>query len=395
MCPGLTPFSLRVRIAVLCPFVAALVTCDLSSTDVTVTVPVATVEVAPGTGTVEMGQILQLTATPKDATGNVLDRTVTWSSSDPAVATVDGNGLVTGSSEGTAIITATSGGMGGTATVKVIEPGAYNCSVQSQIRAVECWALVALYGATNGPGWRESTGWLANITPCSWEGVICADGAVSQLSLTLNQLTGPIPAELGNLSDLEVLYLPGNQLTGPIPPELGNLSDLRELELSWNQLTGPIPAELGNLSNLLELHFYLNHLTGPIPTELGNLSDLETLALSGNGNPWSPSNQFSGLIPAELGNLTALRVLDLSGNQLSNLVPLQVAQRGGQIQDTHGADSCVFRPPGNDDLSIPDTQEYRNAGLDGDGLICGLGFTAVPTSAVAPPDDREVDGFKG
>ena len=207
MRPGLTPFSLRVRIAVLCPLVAALVTCDGSSTDVTVTIPVATVEVAPGTGTVEIGQTLQLNATPKDAAGNVLHRTVTWSSSDPAAATVDGNGLVTGSSEGTAIITATSEGMGGTATVKVIEPGAYNCSVQSQIPEAECWALVALYDATNGPGWRESTGWLAGTTPCSWYGVTCVDSAVTRLELDDNGLTGSIPAELGDLSSLSGLWL--------------------------------------------------------------------------------------------------------------------------------------------------------------------------------------------
>jgi len=50
---------------------------------------------------------------------------------------------------------------------------------------------------------------------------------------------------------------------------------------------------------------------------------------------------------------------------------------------------------GNAGLFMPDTQEYRDADLDGDGLICGLGFTAVLTSAVAIPDDREVDRFNG
>ena len=41
-----------------------------------------------------------------------------------------------------------------------------------------------------------------------------------------NQLTGEIPPELGGLSNLTYLDLPGNQLTGEIPPELGGLSNL-------------------------------------------------------------------------------------------------------------------------------------------------------------------------
>ena len=126
-------------------------------------------------------------------------------------------------------------------------------------------------------------------------------------------MTGPIPASLGNLSNLQGLYLWGNQLTGPIPAELGNLSNLQELGLSGNQLTGPIPASLGNLSNLQGLYLWGNQLTGPIPAELGNLSNLQELGLSGN--------QLTGPIPAELGNLSNLQELGLSGNQLTGPIP--------------------------------------------------------------------------
>ena len=38
--------------------------------------------------------------------------------------------------------------------------------------------------------------------------------------------------------------LGGNQLTGPIPSELGNLANLYTLELGGNQLTGCVPAGL-------------------------------------------------------------------------------------------------------------------------------------------------------
>ena len=52
---------------------------------------------------------MQLTATTYDANGTVLSgRVITWSSGTPAVATVNGNGFVTGVSAGSATITATS-----------------------------------------------------------------------------------------------------------------------------------------------------------------------------------------------------------------------------------------------------------------------------------------------
>ena len=63
-------------------------------------------------------------------------------------------------------------------------------------------------------------------------------------SRTANQLTGNIPPELGNLTELEGLLLSNNQLTGQIPPELGNLPRLQRLELSGNPLTGCIPDTL-------------------------------------------------------------------------------------------------------------------------------------------------------
>ena len=89
---------------------------------ITVTaVPVATVTVTPASATVNEGQTLQLTATPKDANGNSLTgRVVTWSSNNTTVATVNGNGLVTGRAAGTATITATSEGQSGTAAITVV-----------------------------------------------------------------------------------------------------------------------------------------------------------------------------------------------------------------------------------------------------------------------------------
>ena len=226
-------------------------------------------------------------------------------------------------------------------------------------------ALVALYNTTDGANWTDNTNWLTNAPLGQWHGVsadaegrVCAlnlhsnglSGGIpeelgnltnlARLDLGYNQLSGEIPAELGNLANLWTLQIVRNQLSGEIPAELGNLTSLVELRLSYNQLSGEIPAELGNLAHLRLLQLMGNQLTGEMPTELGRLKSLEALFLSHNrlsgdipkelgnlANLWSfqlMRNQLSGEIPAELGNLTNLAELQLSYNQLSGEIPQEL-----------------------------------------------------------------------
>src|SRR2546425_12019223 len=85
------------------------------------TVPVASVAVSPASASVPVGQTVQLTATPKDAGGNALSgRVVMWATSNGAIATVSASGVVTGAAAGSAMITATSEGQGGTAAITVL-----------------------------------------------------------------------------------------------------------------------------------------------------------------------------------------------------------------------------------------------------------------------------------
>ena len=86
--------------------------------------PVATtVEVAPATAELTaLGQSVQLTATVRDQNGGVMSgASVTWTSGDAAVATVDGAGLVTAVATGAATINATSGSASGSASVTVTQ----------------------------------------------------------------------------------------------------------------------------------------------------------------------------------------------------------------------------------------------------------------------------------
>ena len=179
-------------------------------------------------------------------------------------------------------------------------------------------ALVALYGATDGANWTNNTNWTGNEALTDWHGVATdANGRITRLSLSGNGLSGEIPAELGDLTNLQNLLLNANTLSGEIPAELGDLTNLQQLWLSQNQLSGEIPAELGNLANLQNLLLYDNMLSGEIPAELGDLTNLQWL--------WLSQNQLSGEIPAELGGLANLQNLDLYQNQLSGEIPSELA----------------------------------------------------------------------
>ena len=175
-------------------------------------------------------------------------------------------------------------------------------------------ALITLYNATDGANWLDSTNWLSDQPLQYWKGVhINEEGRIVELRLGGNNLSGQIPPELGNLSNLERLELYGNQLTGAIPFELGNLSKLERLSIQYNQLTGSIPSRLSNLIELTSLRLNGNRLTGAIPLKLSSLNNLQILLLD--------YNELTGAIPSELGNLSELVVLHLYNNQLTGTIP--------------------------------------------------------------------------
>lgn len=82
--------------------------------------PVALIELAPATPTVQLGQSLALTATLRAQSGEPLsNRPIAWSSLAPSVATVNTQGVVTGVTAGTAEIKATAEGVSGSVLITV------------------------------------------------------------------------------------------------------------------------------------------------------------------------------------------------------------------------------------------------------------------------------------
>jgi len=81
--------------------------------------PATSVSLNPKTMSLKEGGTGTITATVATADGSNTTDTLTWSSSDPSVATVDANGKVTAVKEGTATITATAGSASATCAVTV------------------------------------------------------------------------------------------------------------------------------------------------------------------------------------------------------------------------------------------------------------------------------------
>ncbi len=193
-------------------------------------------------------------------------------------------------------------------------------NANAAISPTERAALIALYNSTNGDGWADNSGWktppLAGDgfsepgTEDDWKGIVVnnLENTVAEIISYSNQLSGNIPPEIENLTNLTMLILSDNKLTGNIPPEIGNMTNLVLLSLENNMLTGSIPAEIGNFSNLEILWLANNQLSGTIPPEIGNLNQLYELVAFGN--------QLTGPVPLEITNLTRPGPVDFRFNHL-------------------------------------------------------------------------------
>ncbi|EIE25001.1 RNI-like protein [Coccomyxa subellipsoidea C-169] len=157
-------------------------------------------------------------------------------------------------------------------------------------------------------------------------------------------LTGGVPACLLNNGSrlVEVLTAYNNQLTGVIPASIGNAKQLSNFDITNNAIFGTIPASLGNITTLKYAILKFNKLTGSIPSALATNTNLETLDVKGNRLSLLPDewitgyptvvnsslvnvrlsfNNFSGGFPAALAAAPQLTFLVINNNTLSGPLP--------------------------------------------------------------------------
>ena len=262
--------------------------------------------------------------------------------------------------------------------------------------------LTALYNATDGTNWTNKTGWEAGVlltqAPTEltdWHGVSVTNGRVTGLALASNNLTGAVPAVLGNLTELQILQINGNKLTGALPEDLTRLTALTVLHtlgqtVESGELALCVPREIvfttwldgiadektrtcpRSLRDDFEALKALYNATNganwtnntkwvagvatdqaPTPTELGTWHGVTVTGGRVTGLALA-SNNLVGNIPAALGTLDALETLQLNGNQLTSPIPASLAsidtlttfQINSQTVDAGQVALCV--PQGDD-----------------------------------------------
>ena len=194
---------------------------------------------------------------------------------------------------------------------------------------------------------------------------------LAELDIRYNSVT-EIPAAIGGLTELRTLDFYDNKLTGPIPKQIKELTNLHILNLgspdsSSNRLTGPIIGEIGSLANLTELNLRYNDLAGSVPGALDKLTALETLNLRDNKRLYGP-------LPSTLHKLTAIKTLYFVGGY-STKTQLCMPR------------SLRYQPPPNQSQNT----DWYNGITNKDTTLCAA--SGAPGKPVLIPGDQKIEAI--
>ncbi|XP_010486908.1 PREDICTED: polygalacturonase inhibitor 1-like [Camelina sativa] len=190
-------------------------------------------------------------------------------------------------------------------------------------------ALLQIKKSLNNPPLLSS--WNPRTDCCtSWTGVECTDGRVTALTISSGEISGQIPVQIGDLSDLRTLdfsYL--THLTGNIPRTITKLKNLDLLRLKQTNLSGPIPDYISELKTVTFLDLSFNQFTGPIPGSLSQMPKLQAIQVNDNKLTGSIPNSFGSFV----GNVPNLYLFN---NKLSGKVPESLSKYDFNAVDLSG-----------------------------------------------------------
>lgn len=167
-------------------------------------------------------------------------------------------------------------------------------------------ALESFYNALDGDNWNNNSFWLSNCDPCGacpgntkWHGITCINNRVTSIVLPNNNLTGSLPVDLTELTELRALVVNSssttspNNISGELPSSYGDFEDLITLNVSGNDLTGSIPPSYCGLENTLNLiNLSNNALSGCYDQVLSCLCNVNVVNISTGNNFPIPFSTF-------------------------------------------------------------------------------------------------------
>ncbi|KAG2689987.1 hypothetical protein I3760_09G166200 [Carya illinoinensis] len=197
--------------------------------------------------------------------------------------------------------------------------------------------------------------YIDGLHECSIPDAFGSLNSLRTLNLASNQLVGGIPRSFWNLCSLDSLYLGYNRLSGNLYEFMSNASgcltdSLQHFSISNNRFTGPLPETIGNLSNLETLYVNNNSLTGAIyEAHFSNLNKLKALSLRLNslilrfGDDWVPPFQLDLIslrscrlgptFPKWLQSQKNYILLDISNAGISDTIPVWFWDFPPRLQD--------------------------------------------------------------
>ena len=159
--------------------------------------------------------------------------------------------------------------------------------------------LKEFYNKTNGDDWYNNTGWqFQNVSHKDICTIIFADGLrcsyinkdthIKSMIFNYNNLNGPIPYSMTNLSYLSALQLYGENITSSITDIIYNIPSITDFQIAFcDSISFEIDERLCNLTNLqtivLQESVYTrvnSMVNGTIPNcinQLQSLTDIEII----------------------------------------------------------------------------------------------------------------------
>ena len=260
----------------------------------------------------QVGASETLVATVKP--DNATDKSVSWNSDKPAVATVDAGGKVTAVAEGTATVTAKAGDKSAACTVSV-KP-----NEEGRIKS----ALKKIYDTMGGAQWNIQNKWDTGKDLDSWEGVRW-NSATRELKLDFNEkfvLKGEFPDCFADLTSCVHFWVQNQSgLTGKLPPSFNKLRNLKSLVIEFTSMTS-LPDVFGGMP-LGHVSVSSNELmTGPLPESLGQSDGLlanEKIEGTYETGLYIVGNGFTGALPQSWLRLGTR--LNINAHRLDGQIP--------------------------------------------------------------------------
>ncbi|MEQ1635283.1 MAG: PKD domain-containing protein [Methylococcales bacterium] len=265
--------------------------------------------------------------------------------------------------------------------------------VSAAIPASEQEALTGLYYSTGGSSYPGAYKWYQpDQNVCNYPEVVCYNDHVTELRLSYKSLKNPlIGSILARFTELVSLDLSGNQLSGSIPAELGQLTKLKTLSLQGNQFSGTIPSELTQLVNIQYLQLENNNcLLASDPVLITYLNQKDPAWQTQNCG--APVASYTAN-PSQ-GNTPLTVSLDASGSSDSGgtIVSYAWSSSDGQIASGKQA-NMTFSALGNVTVTLTVTNNFGKTALTNKQIIVTANQTLQPPQNLRNENSIPVSSF--